>query len=274
MGNPIEKDRSYALVKHKQKHKNQFTLTTQLISNSDSEVLRDFNEFLHERNFNPLNFIEAVLPKGNFVFSIFSHLGFNDYSRVRERLPEILITYLPSNIWNSSLFHSGSIAYSRINDSPETTTFSNTLEDLDYSVLDLQYKISKTLSNQSFYMTPELSYRGFQLNNDSELAELSFLDDSYHFIQYGIKFGSRYQARYKTKNSLWNINGLKHLFVPEISVQKIRLMEGPTNTIQLFQPYSLSVPLSDLTSLRDLESINELFFNSFEFNEFFPNKTQ
>ena len=272
MGNLIEKERSYAILKHKQKHKNQLTITTQLINNSDSEVLRDFNEFLHERNFNPLNFFEAVLPKGNFIFSLFSHFNIDDFSRVRERLPEILITYLPSNIWNSSIFHSGSIAYSKINESADETDFSSIIESLDYSVFDMKYRISKTFSNQSFNITPELSYRGFQFNNGSELDDLNFLDRSYHYVQYGIKLGSQYQARYKTENSLWNIKGLRHIFSPEISVQKIRLMEGTPNDAQFYRNYSISEPLTDLSSLRDYESINELFLTRLSLMNFFQTK--
>ena len=85
MGNPIDKERSYAILKHKQKHKNQLTITTQLINNSDSEVLRDFNEFLHERNFNPLNFFKQFFPR-KFYIDLFSHFNIDDFSRVRERL--------------------------------------------------------------------------------------------------------------------------------------------------------------------------------------------
>ena len=143
---------------------------------------------------------------------------------------------------------------------------------LKFGINEMKYRISKTFSNQSFNITPELSYRGFQFNNGSELDDLNFLDRSYHYVQYGIKLGSQYQARYKTENSLWNIKGLRHIFSPEISVQKIRLMEGTPNDAQFYRNYSISEPLTDLSSLRDYESINELFLTRLSLMNFFQTK--
>jgi LPS-assembly protein len=270
---PIQSDRNYTIFQHKQKQDNTYTLTAQVINTSDTEVLRDFKETLFERNFNPLNFVEAILPLGNFLVSAFSHFDVGDLSRVRERLPEIQLSYLPSQIWNSNFYHSASLNYSDYKESTLNTPYSTTTDYLDYEVLSLNYRIAESFKTKHFLLIPSIQYRGFHFDSkQSSIDSLSFLDERFEFIQYGLKLRSEYQAKYETTNSLWNVKGLKHLFIPELSIQKIHLAQGNPENASLFRSFSISQPLTDISLSRDFESIKELFLTRLSFKNFFQTR--
>ena len=272
-GNSIGEDRNYYLFQHKQKHKNLFTLTAQVMDASDSEVLRDFKEIFYEKYFNTLNFIEAVLPFGQLVISAFSHFELDSFSRVRERLPEIELSYLPTQIWDSNVFHSAKLTYSNVHESTLNTPYSSTVDELDYKVFGINYTLSKTFVNEGFTLSPSLQYRSFHFNSELPYQQdLAFLDESHAYIQYGLKIRSEYEAKYETINALWNIKGLKHIFIPELSFQKIASVEGTPKASTLFNSFSTSQPLTDIAIFRDFESINELFLTRLSFKNFFQTR--
>ena len=92
----------------------------------------------------------------------------DDFSKTRERLPEINLHYLPNPIFGSSLYHYGNISYSEIQEATLDTSLFSSLNALKYTVLDLNYGISDSYSFKKWLkISPKIEYRGFEYTRNS-----------------------------------------------------------------------------------------------------------
>ena len=276
---PIDKKRDFLLAQHKQIHGNQLFLTLQTNDLSDSEVTRDFKETIYNQNQFPLNFFETTYITDNFGVGAFVHFENDDFSKTRERLPEINLHYFPNPIFGSSLYHYGNISYSEIKEATLDTSLFSSLNSLKYTVLDLNYGISDSYSFKKWLkISPKIEYRGFKYskNLSSNDPALDPFDQNYNFLLYGLDIRSRYQAVYPTNNELWKVKGLRHIFEPSISINRIQSLDSTklnAYTSDLLSPsFFFSRPSTSLIDYRNLDQINELFLTRISLNNYFQTK--
>lgn len=277
--NPIDKERDFLLAQHKQIHNNKLFITLQTNHLSDSEVLRDFKESIYTQNQFPLNFFEAAYITENYGFSAFAHFENDDFSKTRERLPEISLHYFPNPIFGSSLFHHANISYSQIEETAINPSLFNQINPLKYTVLDVNYGIVDNYTyNKWLKITPKAEYRGFQYSKDfsSNDPSLDQFNQHYDFVLYGIDISSQYQAVYPTSNKLWNIQGLRHIFEPSLSITRIQSLDSHALNAYISNESSpsflFSRPTTSLIDYRNLDQINELFLTRLSLNNYFQTR--
>ena len=276
---PIDKNREFLLAQHKQIHDNKLFITFQTNDLSDSEVTRDFKERIYYDNQFPLNFFETAYLTNNYGLSAFAHFENDDFSVTRERLPEVSFHYFPNPILGSSVFHSLNIRYSEIEEPSVNSPIPNTINDLEYTVLDVHYGIFDTYNyKKRLKISPKVEYRGFEYSNNLSTQDpaLDPLDQHYDFVLYGLDISSRYQAVYPTNNQLWGIKGLRHIFEPSIGFTRIQSLESDRlnryPSSQLSPSFAFSKPATSLIDYRNLDQINELSLTRLSLNNYFQTK--
>lgn len=273
--NPIDPERHYTLVQHKQIHGDNLTLSLQVDDLSDSEIIRDFKEDIYLSNLSPLSYFEANYINNQLAFGSFVNFDYDHYARIRERLPEISVTYLPSNIGNSKFFHKGKISYSEFKEATLDTQFSSALDTLEYSNYDASYSATGAfIYKNRLRISPKLQvkFSNFTLADNADPNLLQF-DQDYGFLLYGLDLESEYQALYPTKNSIWGIDGLRHLFKPSISFRNIKAIDQDSEPFTpLFSNPSFSMPFTDLDNHRDIESIDELLMTRLNLKNYFQTR--
>ena len=276
---PIDKKREFLLAQHKQIHDNKLFITFQTNDLSDSEVTRDFKEPIYYDNQFPLNFFETAYLTNNYGLSAFAHFENDDFSVTRERLPEVSFHYFPNPIFGSSVFHSLNIRYSEIGEPYVNSPIPNTINDLEYTVLDVHYGIFDTYNYKKWLkISPKIEYRGFDYSNNLSTQDpaLDPLDQHYDFVLYGLDISSRYQALYPTNNKLWGIKGLRHIFEPSIGFTRIQSLDSDRlngyPSSQLSPSFAFSKPATSLIDYRNLDQINELSLTRLSLNNYFQTK--
>lgn len=276
---PIDGKRDFLLAQHKQIHDNKLFITFQTNDLSDSEVTRDFKEPIYYDNQFPLNFFETAYITNNYGLSAFAHFESDDFSVTRERLPEINFHYFPNSIFGSSLFHSLNITYSEIEEPSINSNLLNTINRLEYTVLDVNYGIYDNYNYKKWLkISPKAEYRGIEYSNNlsSQDPSLDPFDQHYDFVLYGLDISSRYQAVYPTNNQLWGIKGLRHIFAPSISITRIQSLDSiglnAYTSNQLSPSFSFSRPATSLIDYRNLDQINELSLTRLSLNNYFQTK--
>ena len=276
---PIDKKRDFLLAQHKQIHNNKLFITFQTNNLSDSEVTRDFKEAIYTDNQFPLNFFETAHITNNFGLSTFAHFENDDFSKTRERLPEVSFHFFPNSIFGSSLFHSANITYSQIKEASIDSSVFNNLSAIKYTVLDINYGIYDSYNYKKWLkISPKVEYRGFQYstNLSSNDSSLDPFNQHYDFVLYGLDISSQYQAVYPTSNQLWKIQGLRHIFEPSIGITRIHSLDSNAlsayTSNELSPSFLFSRPSTSLIDYRNLDQINELFLTRLSFKNYFQTK--
>ena len=276
---PIDKKRDFLLAQHKQIYDNKLFITFQTNDLSDSEVTRDFKESIYSQNQFPLNFFESAFISKNYGINAFAHFENDDFSKTRERLPEVSFHYFPNPIFRSSLFHFANINYSKSVEASINPSIFSQISALEYTVLDLNYGVYDNHSYKKWLkISPKAEYRGFQYstNLSANNSSLDSFNQHYDFVLYGLDISSQYQAIYPTSNNLWKIKGLRHIFEPSLSI--IRIQSLDSNTLNAYTSnesnpsFLFSRPSTSLLDYRNLEQINELFLTRFRLNNTFQTK--
>lgn len=276
---PIEEARDFLLAQHKQIHKNKLFVTLQTNNLSDSEITRDYRENLYTQNQYPLNFFEASYISNNYGLSTFVHFENDNFSKTRERLPELSLNYFPHQIFESSLFHYANITYSQIEENSIDPSIYNQISSLEYDVLDINYGIYDNYNYKKWLkISPKVEYRGFQYSTklSSDDSSLDPYNQDYNFILYGLEISSRYQAVYPTSNRLWKIKGLRHIFRPSLSFSSINSSDSSSlnayTSNELSPTFLFSKPSTSLIDYRNLDQINELSLTRLSLNNYFQTK--
>ena len=127
----------------------------------------------------------------------------------------------------------------------------------------MEYPIVIVLRNGLKYLL-KIEYRGFKYSkNLSNDPLLDPFDEGYDFLLYGLDIRSRYQAVYPTNNELWKVEGLRHIFEPSISINRIQSLNSNKldayTSNELSPSFLFSRPSTSLIDYRNLDQINELF---------------
>ncbi len=190
---------------------------------SDGNVMRNFREEIYDENQNPDNYVEFVLPDERFYFSAIARMNVNDFQNTQQRLPELRIDFMPTEIAETNIFQRGfvSYAYLREENSDYYVGQTNDGDDLISSRADLYYGLDCPIKfGDVATLTPvagvRLTYYGETVpaHNDDYLRALGQVGFDLHFLATGT---------FEYENETWGIDGLKHVFRP---VFKYRYFPG------------------------------------------------
>ena len=261
-GNLIDPSRSFIEWRHQHHIGERVSLQANLSYRSDSEVMRDFREDIFNDDQRPDSFAEAVYTGDNFLLSAFTRFNPADYARIQERLPEFRFDYLPSPIGKLGVYQQAAVSYARIRDdlnavpSFDGTTFRG------YDRFDLSYQLLRPVQLKNWLtFTPVAAARySHYMNQEVEPTPAPAPENSTSLSRFAIGFdlAAQAQATYATRNSIWNVEGLRHTLRPSLKYRYFSKPDDQDNAVPIERRASdLKRPILDLSELRDLDDLAE-----------------
>lgn len=251
-GKPIGNDRYIIEFQHLQPIGNRLQATAKISAWSDSEVARDFrfDDFLVNQQ--PDSFVEAVYQGKNYFISTFARFRPNDFQQVHERLPEIRLDAMPSQVLNSGFYHSFNASAVRLE---ENSILGNkTLESDRYDAFYTLYrpiKVNRWLNLMTVSSARVTHYDATLNSNDSYTRVMG---------EFGLDAEISANATWEFQNSLWGIDGLRHVVKP---VMQYRYLPGGRSGSDKIIPidrdvFNTNLPPIDLGNTRNLDDLSDL----------------
>ncbi len=209
---PVPEDRGFVLWTHRQRLGAQLTIAGQLNYWSDSEVVRDFRprEFFPVQT--PDNFAEVTHLTDNAVLGFFARAQLNDYHTIRERLPELTFSLLPTHL-GGGWYHELQSSAVRLEDDPPTGG-----PTLRSDRLDAYYAITRPFTPREWLTFSPVA--GARLTHYARA--LGGRDDYTRALgEFGFDAELRASGTFDYRNERWGINGLRHLVTPRVSYRSI-----------------------------------------------------
>lgn len=141
---PIRESRYALSLLHHQRLNQDLTFTAKLDRLSDSEFWRDFRDWRFEADPQPDNFAEVAYLWNNTYISAFTRVEMNEFTEVREKLPEVRIDRLPTPIADTGIFYSFNASYARYRNSYENISYPPAPFTLPPNWQDLYYLTTTT----------------------------------------------------------------------------------------------------------------------------------
>lgn len=264
----IGQDRGFVEWRHKHHIGDEITLTASTGYWSDSEVTRDFRDDIYDENRVPDNFIEGVYAGDNFLLSAFARFRPNDFDLVQERLPEVRLDVLPTPVFSTGAYQSGSVAYARLSEDFDDNIPAIGSES-ESDRFDINYRIERPIAVTDWLtLTPLAGARITHYENQK--AEFSFDgldpsltpldDDSFtrEIYEFGFDLEARAYAIYPTLNRTWDIDGLRHVVRPVVSY---RYYTDPDDEGEIAaidrNAFDTNRPILDLNEIRSTDQIEQ-----------------
>lgn len=270
--NTIDRDRGFVDWRHKQHIGNRTDLTGSLTYWSDSEVVRDFRRERFDQNQRPDSFVEGVYAGDNFLLSAFGRIRPDDTRLIQERLPEVRFDYLPTPVFNTGFFHSGSLAYARLREDIGRVQPGFT-EDTEADRFDLNYRVRRPFNPVDWLTFTPLAglrvthYENQEIdpaalaafNNLGGPAPLSSDNATREIYEVGFDLEGRAHATYPTENRVWGVDGLRHLVRPVARYRYFSDPEEEDGEIAAIdrRAFDLDRPVLNLSEIRNIDRIRE-----------------
>ncbi|HZP58973.1 MAG TPA: LPS assembly protein LptD [Opitutaceae bacterium] len=254
LGRPVAANRGYFEWQHFQTIDPHVTVTADINYWSDSEILRDFRP----REFYPLeqpdNFVEADYAGDNYVVSALGRFHPNNFYLVQERLPEVRFDLLPLAV-SGGFYERASASAAALREDALLT--GPTLHSNRY---DAFYELARPFAPANWFtFTPvaggRLTYYARALDGkDTYTRTLG---------EAGFDSELRTSGTWDYKNERWHIDGLRHLFTPQVSYRYIpQAAKGqpyiPPVDRDAFSPYLQPLDLGDMRNVDQLHRTNTL----------------
>jgi LPS-assembly protein len=266
---PIDTNRGFSEWRHQHHIGERVNVTASVSHWSDSEVTRDFRKAYYRDNQQPDSFFEGVYSGDNYYLSTFARFRPNDFQLIQERLPELRYDLLPVPVFDTGSYHRLSANYGRLREDFGGNIPTITAES-QFDRFDLTYRIEHPIRLTDWLtLTPLAGARVTHYENqeidptalNSFSATPAVLNDDQYtreIYELGFDLEARSYATYATQNSIWDIDGLRHLARPLL---RYRYFSDPDALNQIAQidraAFDLSRPLLDLSDLRNTDSIEE-----------------
>lgn len=256
----IKKRRGFAELRHKHHLGNRFTLTGTASYWSDSEITRDFRRSYYKENHQPDNFVEGVYAGDNYLLTGFTRFRPNDFSLVQERLPELRLDVLPVPLASTGAYHHGSVSYARLReDLSDFSPFPDQPNRTDR--IDLNYRIQRPFPLANWLVFSPLTGARITHYENQEAADSSLpADNTSHtrdIFELGFDLEATAYALYPTRNSIWGVDGLRHIVRP---VMRYRYYSNPGSSDSIVQIerelFDNNRPILDLSDLRNTDQIS------------------
>lgn len=256
---PIPEDRHFVEWKHKQTLADTVEVTGALHWWSDPFATRDFRRRLFNENQQPDNFVELVVPDRAYYLSAFVRHSPNDFQDVNQRLPEVRFDLNPREIGDTRIYQRGhvSLAYLREETSDELPALPGTADDtLATPRVDAYYGLSRPITPSSaFSFTPVAGVRSTTwfdaVNGDATYSRLAG--------QVGFDSQATANGKWDYENSVWEINGLRHLARPVVQYRYLPGVTDGASRIPRIDRWSFltAPPPIDLQQRRDTDELHE-----------------
>ncbi len=259
-GDAIGADRGYVEWSHHQMIAPDLRIGGQLNYWSDSYVTRDFRSEGYYRIQTPDTWLEAEKLGDNHVVSLFTRTQVNDYSLVKERLPELRFDGLPVEV--------GAGVYHRINASVAALREDDPLKaanpadpgSIRSERADLYYGAMRPFSPREWLaFTPVVGARVTHYNrtpagssrNDYTrvLGEVGF--DAKLFESSGV---------WAAKSERWQIDGLRHISTPTLAYRRSPSADVGAGSIPAIDddPFNTYLRPLGLADRRDIDTLPAL----------------
>ena len=249
LGRKVSADRGYFQWTHQQIIDERLTVTGQVNWWSDSAILRDF----HPNQFYPVqqpdSFFEGVYAGDNYYIDLFTRLSPNNFENVQERLPELRFDMVPTAI-GGGLYERFSASYAALQ---EDSLFSG--PELRSDRFDAFYSIDRPLHPSEWLsITPvaggRLTYYANAVGNHDNYTRW--------LGEVGMDAELRASGVFDYHNSLWGIDGLRHLITPKFSYRYIPEIDKGQAYIPSIDRRVFSTDLQpiDLGAMRNLDDLH------------------
>ena len=104
---PISANRHRVAFSHQVSIRTNLTVKAVANYRSDSQVDHDFFEFLYRQNPQPKSFLEVNQQWPNFTLDFLAQPQVNDFQETVQRLPDIKLTALRQQLWDTPLYYEG-----------------------------------------------------------------------------------------------------------------------------------------------------------------------
>jgi LPS-assembly protein len=257
LGRPVAENRGFVEWEHQQHITDDLTLTGQLNYWKDSAIVRDFrpDEFFHVQE--PDTFLETVYTGNNYLVSVFARFQPNSFQAVQQRLPEIRFDLLPTAL-GGGFYHqlNASAVHLREDPLPGGTQLKSNRVDAYYAL------IRPFTPREWLGITPVAGGRVTHYAN----TKGAVAPGGYTRLlgEIGVDAALRASATFEYQNSVWKINGLRHLVTPRVSYRHIPHADRGRQYIpmidrrQAFTTYLPTLGLGATRHIDDLERTNIL----------------
>jgi len=250
LGRDVPKDRSFVQWWHSQDVTDRLQLSAQLHYWEDSEVLRDFRPNSFYRNQSPDTYVQAVYAADRFFVSGLARLRPNDFANVQERLPELRFDLPTTSLGASGLHARLHASAATLRERPPGSGGVSTRSDR----LDSYLSLSRPITHADWFsLTPLVGARA------THYAKTTGGKRRYTRVlgEFGFDAALRTSKTWDYKNTVWQIDGLRHLLSPTLGyryvpqAEKGRAWIPPIDTA----PFSGYLPVLGLADTRDIDAL-------------------
>ncbi len=208
---PIRDDRGYIEWDHHQIFAPGATLSGRVNYWSDSYVTRDFRPDGFRNTQTPDTWFEAAKAGDNFVVSLFTRVQVNDYSVVKERLPEVRFDGLPVEL-GGGFYHRINAGVAALRDDDPITGAT-----VRSDRADLYYGVNRPFSPREWLaFTPTAGARVTHYERTSPGSDRGNYTRVLGEVGFDAKLWES-SATWNYKNPRWGIDGLRHIATPTLA---------------------------------------------------------
>ncbi len=266
-------DRDISKHRHFIDWRNQFfwednlEITIQYKGWSDSSVTRDFRRSLFEREQEPDTFLEANWLGDNTILSFFTRGRPNDFQSVQERLPEVRIDGLNTEL-AAGIYQNYQLSAANLQERPPPTL---ERERLRSERLDAYYGLDRPiLVGDWMSLTPAAGgrvthYDRAEGDRDNYTRWLGEVGMDVNFYGYGL---------YDYENAFWGIDGIRHLVEPKLQYRYIPKADRGEAFIPAIdrRAQSTQLPPLRLGRIRNIDELDEIHSLRFGLDQYFQTR--
>ncbi len=256
LGGPIGRDRAFLSLRHLQRYRGELALTAKVDWLGDSEVLRDFRDPWFRADQQPDNFVEASHLWSDTLLSFFIRFDPNAFHSTLERLPEVRVDHLGTEIPGTGIRQQFSLSWARMRETireplPEMEIFRH-----DVDRFDAWYAVRRPIALARWAsLTPVAGARA------TRWANATGIEDAYtrEMAMLGADLEIHAHAAWEVRSRSWQIDGLRHLVKP---VAQYRWLPGgrgdPGRVFALDRASAAPYPARlDFASMRDIDQLDD-----------------
>jgi len=254
--NPVPPNRAFLEWQHSEQITPDLTLIGELNYSSDSEVIRDFRskEFVPVQE--PDNYLEMVYTGSNYFGSVFTRFQPDSFYPVQERLPEIRFDLLPKAV-GGGIYVRFDTSVARLEENPPDGG-----AHLESDRFDAFLGVSRPFSYKGYFdLTPVVGGRFTQYWDTVGAVNPGGAGRALGEV--GFDADMKMSGTFDYENSLWHIDGLRHLLTPTLGYRYIPDADKSAQWIppidrSTFSNYLPIMELGDMRALDQLQAVNVL----------------
>lgn len=255
LGRAVPADRSYIEWQHRQQIGENLTLDGQFNYWSDSEILRDFRPKQFNAVQQPDSFLESTYTNPNYVVSLFARLHPNRYHRVQERLPELTFDLLPNPAPLPGFFERAHASLAVLDEDAWQTHAA-----VRSTRYDAYYGLERPWAPTSWFTLTPVAGARLTYYADATGGKNTY---TRALGEVGFDAGLRASGTSDYKNSLWEIDGLRHLLEPKLSYRYAPQAADGTAYIpaidrRVFNTYLAPLSIADTRNIDDLTRLDTM----------------